>query len=169
MAALVDDALERSSVEAAKRAAKDAPATEHEPRALACPRCSRELQPEFVAGVEIDSCDPHGTWYDREELPLIAERLAGRRTTAAVSSLLVAGAAVPAAVAVSSALGDDENRRQSGALEVAEVAAESVDLLAVVTDLGGGVVEVAGGVVELVGTVAEASLSLVGDIFGALF
>lgn len=162
-AALVDDALERSSVEAAKRAARDAVSTEHAPRALTCPKCSRALEPHFIAGVEIDSCEAHGTWYDREELPQIAERLGGRRTSAAASSLLVAGAAVPAAAALSSgALADDAEPRERVAREVAEVGADSVDLMAVVTDLGSGMLEV-------VGTVAEASLSLVGDIFGALF
>ena len=38
----------------------------------ACPTCASIMMPMTVAGVVVDSCPAHGTWFDRDELGRVA-------------------------------------------------------------------------------------------------
>lgn len=116
-----------------------------------------------VAGIETDVCDEHGTFYDKDELPLIAERLAAGRSTAAVPSRLAAGAAGAAvlATAVGTSTSPDDEQRQRSAVEAIETGFEGVELLSYAAEAGGVVVEAAG-------AVAEVSLAILGGILEGL-
>ncbi|MBX3200521.1 MAG: zf-TFIIB domain-containing protein [Labilithrix sp.] len=48
---------------------------------LACPRCSGGLAAVSLpsAGVEVDICQEHGTWFDANELPKVARAYRRRR------------------------------------------------------------------------------------------
>jgi Zn-finger nucleic acid-binding protein len=78
----------------AAQAAVDTSAT-----GLACPVCFQHLSRMHAGGttVEVDRCDEHGTWFDRNELREAAEQVAGRRSAAA-----------PGAAASVAAAGDGE-------------------------------------------------------------
>ena len=59
----------------------------------ACPTCSAALTPMTVAGVSVDCCVAHGTWFDREEVGTVAsacqklrEQGEGEAETGATSS-----------------------------------------------------------------------------------
>lgn len=42
--------------------------------ARVCPTCNAALSTFAIAGVEIDSCPAHGTWFDRDEIgKIVAE------------------------------------------------------------------------------------------------
>jgi len=36
-----------------------------------CPECRKRLRETTIAGVQIDSCSTHGTWFDRGEVEAI--------------------------------------------------------------------------------------------------
>jgi Zn-finger nucleic acid-binding protein len=44
---------------------------------LACPTCGDEMRPVQIkeAGVEVDVCESHGTWFDKSELAIVARAL----------------------------------------------------------------------------------------------
>lgn len=43
--------------------------------ARVCPVCGKPLERTKVAEVSLDACDPHGTFYDRDELGRVARNL----------------------------------------------------------------------------------------------
>jgi len=45
----------------------------------ACPVCAMTLTQTSMAGVTVDVCFAHGTWFDRDEVTRIAEACAARR------------------------------------------------------------------------------------------
>jgi Zn-finger nucleic acid-binding protein len=55
----------------AKDVAEHAEATVPADRRRRCPECQRRLRKSTVAGVQIDSCAAHGTWFDRGEVERI--------------------------------------------------------------------------------------------------
>lgn len=105
--------------------------------ALACPVCRESMQrsPIARAGVEIDLCPKHGTWYDRDELARVAGAIRssawGLPASAGVAGTAVGGAAIvgatvqpsPAMEQVNQTLGDVAGATAEVALEVG---AESV-------------------------------------------
>jgi len=70
---------------------------------LACPVCLKALSRMHVGGtsVEVDRCNDHGTWFDRNELRQAAEQVASRQSAPAP------GAAVAAAGAGEYSLSND--------------------------------------------------------------
>ncbi|GAG20482.1 unnamed protein product [marine sediment metagenome] len=40
-----------------------------------CPICGEMMQVEVEHGVNIDACDQHGIWLDRDELPAIISKI----------------------------------------------------------------------------------------------
>ncbi len=84
---------------AALRAASDAVFTSVSDRAAAqartslpadrpgrrCPICRNVLQPTNVAGVTIDTCAAHGTWFDRGEMATVCDELEKKATTSKIN------------------------------------------------------------------------------------
>lgn len=66
--------------QAAKRADDERPSVVDGERR--CPVCSGGLRNENVAGVSLDVCDAHGTWFDRDELGRLARNLDYERKSA---------------------------------------------------------------------------------------
>jgi Zn-finger nucleic acid-binding protein len=110
---------------------------------IACPVCSAELTRTTLssAKVELDTCAQHGTWFDREELLKVSQSHAASRAY---------GGGKPAArqeptrsspaTARSSADSDSEVALEASfaAVEVAEVAAGSTDLVGSAFEVLGG-------------------------------
>jgi Zn-finger nucleic acid-binding protein len=95
LSSMHDGALELADQAASSaEAAVDTSAT-----GLACPVCFEHLSRMHVGGttVEVDRCDEHGTWFDRNELREAAEQVAKRR-----------GKAAPGAASAVAAAGDGE-------------------------------------------------------------
>jgi Zn-finger nucleic acid-binding protein len=105
--------------------------------ALSCPVCHDSMQRSAIAraGVEIDLCAKHGTWYDRDELARVAGAIRSSgwgpavgtgATSAALAGGALAGAAVlgaagqpsPAMDQVNQTLGDVAGATAEVALEV---------------------------------------------------
>lgn len=105
--------------------------------ALRCPACLETMQRSAVAraGVEIDLCAKHGTWYDRDELARVAAAIRssawGLPASAGAAGAAVGGAAIvgatvqpsPTMEQVNQTLGDVAGATAEVALEVG---AESV-------------------------------------------
>lgn len=56
-------------------------AAQHHPetsRAVACPQCRATAKRVTKQGIEVDTCDEHGTWYDRDEIRRITEAIKAR-------------------------------------------------------------------------------------------
>lgn len=45
---------------------------------LPCPRCARPMTRTLLAGVPVDHCVDHGTWFDALELAAVATEIADR-------------------------------------------------------------------------------------------
>lgn len=173
----VAEALPGDALELAWRVsqnAKDAVCTK---ASIGCPVCHAAMTRTHAAaaGVELDVCGVHGTWYDRNELEQIARVLAqstwrkgGAAGAAAVGA--VAGAAL-AAGAVGSA-GPPGSRMQDSAVDTAlEVGSEVVleGGAEVVLEGAGAAIEVSGAAVEAGGSVLEGAFEVLGGILGAIF
>ncbi len=105
---------------------------------IACPTCGNQMVRHLVRGVTVDTCEGHGTWYDRGELKRMVLGLgaAGPAVTAGVAA---------AGVAVS--LGNQPPQSSPVAQAVAEVVAEGVDVVEVAevaAEAGGAVLEFLG-------------------------
>jgi Zn-finger nucleic acid-binding protein len=70
--------------------------------ACACPRCRLPMRTVVVAGpdVELDRCDAHGTWFDRDELQKVSRAAAEARSRAGVGEAANAGVDPVAATAL---------------------------------------------------------------------
>ena len=66
--------------QAAKRADPERPSIVDGERR--CPVCTQALRHEKIGGVSLDVCDPHGTWFDRDELGRVARNLDYERKSA---------------------------------------------------------------------------------------
>jgi Zn-finger nucleic acid-binding protein len=163
----IAEALPGDAIELAGRVSKNAQGEVTTLAPVACPLCSAPMTRTraAAAGVELDVCGAHGTWYDRHELEQIAAALSRSpwrieksntkrgKTAAAVGT--VAGAALAAGAVAQGARGA---RPEESVVEtVVEVGAEVV--------LEGGA-EVA---VEAAGAVLEGAFEVVGGILGAIF
>lgn len=82
---------------------------------LVCPACQEPLWRHTVLGIVVDTCDRHGTWYDRGELRQLVFRLRARAAAPAGVGV-VASAVMPAPIQHSPA--------GSGAGDVAAIAVE---------------------------------------------
>lgn len=74
-------APEREAVELARRVAQNAKTPVEHDRPCACPVCAAPLEQHLmkVAGVSVDRCDRHGTWFDRDELEQLGVAIARAR------------------------------------------------------------------------------------------
>jgi len=166
----IAEALPGDAIELAGRVSKNAQGEVTTLAPVACPLCSAPMTRTraAAAGVELDVCGAHGTWYDRHELEQIAAVLsnsawrtgpggsAGTGKAAAVGA--VAGAAIAAgAVAQASQGAQGARPGESVAGTIVEVGAEVV--------LEGGA-EIA---IEGAGAVLEGAFEVVGGILGAIF
>lgn len=146
-AALPEEAIKLSV--SASQAARYRPDTT---RALHCPVCAQEMrrQKAAKAGVDLDVCQQHGTFYDHQEVEKVtaAIRGSGWHAPAVAAGAVVGSAAMVGAVA---------------ATHMAAPPATGTTPL----DVAGGVAETAGEIALEVG--AEAVLDGVFSILGSLF
>lgn len=61
---------------------------------LQCPVCYAMMTRLHLGGttVEVDRCDTHGTWFDRNELRAAAQQVASQRSAAAPGAVAAVGA-----------------------------------------------------------------------------
>ena len=125
-----------------------------------CAGCGQPMARTTIqaAGVDVDSCAPHGTWFDRGELHAVADAFAAirqKRGAGLATAALVGGAAV--GVAAASQSPQLQSSLAHNAAAVADVAAH----------VGGAVVEIAGDAVAsgAAEAVLEGAFALVGGIF----
>jgi hypothetical protein len=144
------------------------------------------------AGVEIDTCPPHGVWFDHEEVTRLAEAIArlqrrpipavpgpSRATTgapggwggAATAGVAIGGAA--AALAAADALSTPPGQRTTDAvIDGAELAVETAIETAVhgpnLVDAGAEVAEMAGDAAGNLGDAAEVGAAVVEASGGVL-
>jgi hypothetical protein len=146
-AALPDEAIKLSVN--ASQAARYRPDTSP---ALACPVCAKEMKRirAAKAGVDLDVCQQHGTFYNHQEVEKVTAAIKGSgwHAPAVATGAVVGSAAMVGAVA---------------ATQMAEPPGTSTTAL----DVAGGVAETAGEVALEVG--AEVVLEGVFSILGALF
>jgi Zn-finger nucleic acid-binding protein len=77
---LVTDAAVMAAVQGVL-AHHDAPETlPYEPATLAepayqCPRCAAQMAKHSLYGIQIDRCDAHGVWFERQELQRVLEQV----------------------------------------------------------------------------------------------
>ncbi|MFO0742500.1 MAG: zf-TFIIB domain-containing protein [Labilithrix sp.] len=69
------DTSSKTPIDLARMADSVPAAAEAAPAARECPECRSALVTENLAGVDIDVCDQHGTWFDRHELRHVAVAL----------------------------------------------------------------------------------------------
>lgn len=147
-AALPDEAIKLSVH--ASQAARYRPDTSP---ALSCPVCAQEMKRirAAKAGVDLDVCQQHGTFYDQQEIEKVtaAIKSSGWHSPAVTTGAVVAGAAVVGGAVVAS--------------QLAPPPATGTTAL----DVAGGVAETAGEVALEVG--AEVVLEGVFSILGGLF
>ncbi len=87
--------MDGGALELADQAARAAQtAVDTSQTGLACPVCFQPLSRLHVGGttVEVDRCNEHGTWFDRNELRQAAEQVASRRGAAAPRGAVAAAA-----------------------------------------------------------------------------
>ncbi len=146
-AALPDEAIQLSV--SASRAARYRPDTTP---ALSCPVCAREMTriKAAKAGVDLDVCQQHGTFYDHQEVEKVTAAIKGGgwHAPAVATGVVVGSAAMVGAVA---------------ATQMAARPATGTTAL----DVAGGVAETAGEIALEVG--AETVLEGVFAILGAVF
>jgi Zn-finger nucleic acid-binding protein len=152
--------------------------------AIACPECGRPLERRLVpqARVEIDGCDTHGTWFDRDELRQVAHAFAVARAYAPRAAGAASGAGVGAALAGGALLAEPTaaQRVQRGldqhddaiadGLQVAADVGSELDVAGgaeVAVNAGASALEMAGGAAEAAEGASEL-FGAIGDILGGL-
>jgi Zn-finger nucleic acid-binding protein len=156
----VAEALPSDAIELAGRASKNAQAPADTSALVKCPICARPMTRTraAAAGVELDVCGVHGTWYDRDELAKIAQAIstsswgsartgAGAAVGVAAGTAIAAGAVVAQSAAASSAASTTQSTMAEAAVEIG-------------TEV---VLEVAGE------GILEGAFAVVGGILGAIF
>ncbi|MCK6588608.1 MAG: zf-TFIIB domain-containing protein [Polyangiaceae bacterium] len=132
----IAEALPGDAIELAGRVSKNAKGEIQTHAPVACPICASPMTRTraAAAGVELDVCGQHGTWYDRNELEQIAAALARsdwrsgttKRDKTAVAAG-VAGAAIAAGAVAHAAESPQGARVQEAVAEtIVEVGAEVV-------------------------------------------
>lgn len=170
---LCDDTIDKS--ESLARFAQRPPDRAQD---IACPSCRNPLQRWTVpeANVDVDWCGEHGTWFDKDELAVVARTYAARRAYgggARVAGAAVAGAAVAGAVAAGAVVASDPSiaDRAQRAVETHGEAALDVGLTALDYVDPADVVEGVGIAAEAAGVAAEAAgglFGVLGEILGGL-
>ncbi|MEZ4223279.1 MAG: zf-TFIIB domain-containing protein [Polyangiaceae bacterium] len=128
---------------------------------IACPVCAQPLQQTFLsnARVELDVCQSHGTWFDRNELESVARAFAAERayrgTVGAVAAAAVVGTEAPGGGRAMQLVED----HGEDAVEVGVEALDWVD--------AGDVAEGAGIAAEVGSGLAEGAFELLGGLFDA--
>jgi Zn-finger nucleic acid-binding protein len=156
---------------------------------IPCPVCAKALSRTRVAsaGVDIDVCSAHGTWFDRDELQQVATAMKKARAGhAPVGVAGVAGVGLAAAgvglAGVAVAQGAQPNLQHQTdaiatgldvvgtALDVADVidVGDAVDLAGAALHGAGALADGAGVVAEAGGGLIEGAFSLVAGIFDFL-
>jgi Zn-finger nucleic acid-binding protein len=107
-------------------------AVDEAPR-IACPSCQARMVRHLVRGVTVDTCEAHGTWYDRGELKRMVLGMGAGKLAAGVAA---------AGVAASLASPPPETSTSSAAQAVAEVGVEVAAEVAL--EAGGAVLEFLG-------------------------
>ena len=143
-----------------------------------------------VAGVEIDTCSQHGTWFDSGELQRVARALAARSaygarsgqaaaTTGMNRGMLAAGAVAGGAVAVGAVAAGaaiasnpeqvEKAQRQleASGSDLSEVAIDAVEIAAEVVDPG-AVIDGAAVVAEVGGGLLSGAFELIGGLLSGL-
>ena len=148
-AALPDEAIKLSV--SASQGARYRPDTSP---ALHCPVCAQEMKriKAVKAGVDLDICQQHGTFYDHQEIEKVTAAIRGsgwHASPAVQTGAVVAGAAVVSGAVVASQLAPPPGTGTTA------------------LDVAGTVVEEAGGVALEIG--AEAVLEGVFAILGSIF
>jgi len=122
---------------------------------LHCPVCAKEMQriKAARAGVDLDVCALHGTFYDREEIEKVAAAIRGSGWHGAGAGAAVAGGAAVGVV--------------GGAALAAHLASPPPAVGNSALDIAGGVAETAGEVALEVGAevVLEGLFAVLGSIF----
>jgi Zn-finger nucleic acid-binding protein len=178
----IAEVLPGDAIELAGRVSRNAKGEITTLAPVACPICSAPMTRTraAAAGVDLDVCGAHGTWYDRHELEQIAVALEHstwrggpnprRRALQAAKAAAgtVAGAAIAAGAVAQAAQGSQGARAQEsvagGVIDVAEVGAEVV-----LDGTAETVIEGAGAAVEAGGTVLEGAFDVIGGILGMIF
>jgi Zn-finger nucleic acid-binding protein len=139
---------------------------------IACPACSQPLTRWSVpeANVDVDWCEQHGTWFDRDELATVARTYAAQRAYGRPTSN--AKHTVAGVAAVAGAVGAASLANDPALQERARQVADGIDAETVI-DVGATALEVVdpGDVVDGAGVVVEGAgvvLENAGDLFGAL-
>lgn len=135
--------------------------------AIACPICRATLQRTRVgqAGVDVDYCTQHGTWFDKDELGRVAQSFATARAYGGAGAV-AAGAGVAGVAVAGTALAasqSNEVRRFANELDPEDAA----DALELAVDGGSAALEVGAAVGDAVdvGEVAGGVFELLGGLF----
>ncbi len=124
-------------------------------KAIACPVCSRPMNRVHVkaAGVDIDTCAAHGTFYDRRELVTVAR--ACKRVRAPLAAGVGAAAVGAAGVAALATAPSSDASARNLDTDTVELAADVAD--AAIEAASEGIFDIAG---EVIGGLFEALGSL---------
>lgn len=186
-------AMHTDALNAADRGAAQAAGFVDRAPVAACPECGAPMERLTMANgqVEVDRCREHGTWFDAGELRHVADAQQtnlrghpGPRDTALGEGAALAGSAALAAgagLAMGSVGGDGRSRRSAavegaleGAVEVADGALIAIDIAETpgvaeaASEAASASADAASGAGEVVTGALEASLEIIGGIFGAL-
>lgn len=150
------DAISRFAQRATDRAA-----------AINCPSCAKPLARWSVpeANVDVDWCEQHGTWFDKDELATVSRTYAAKRAYGGRAAV-AAGAVGAGAVAAGAVIASDPSMRERAQNAINENSE-------LVLEGGGAALELvdAGDVADGAGVVAEGAgeaLGFLGDILGAI-
>jgi Zn-finger nucleic acid-binding protein len=106
--------------------------------ACACPVCSKPMHCVKVAGsVDLDVCDEHGAWFDRNELRRFIDALSTQKQSKKKNAKKVAAIGAAAAVGTAAVVAADDDKIET-ALEVADV---GFSLLEVFGEILGGLAD----------------------------
>lgn len=180
------EALPKEAIELAARASSRASEAVDVSPSVRCPECALPMRRTRVAaaGLDLDLCESHGTWYDRHELEQVARTIAGAKrrrrgiAAAAAAGAVVAGAAVTGVAA--SAQQRQPGRQQEdegtaelvidGVLEGPGLVADGAEVVAEgAGSVAEGVVSVVGGAAEVVAEGAVAVVKGAFELIGAIF
>jgi Zn-finger nucleic acid-binding protein len=170
------DAFESDAIEMADRASAAAgQRSDTSRRDIPCPVCRAPMAVRNVraAGVDVDVCASHGTWFDRDEMQQVARAMAKHRQEAfrRSSGAVATGAAVAAGVAATAGVAAVAAQPHVGHV-VAQHSVTAGDVLGtaaeVAVDVAPDALEVAAGAAEVGAPLLEGVFGLVGGIFEAL-
>jgi Zn-finger nucleic acid-binding protein len=115
------EATPPEAVELAHRASASARYAPDLSAPLACPVCQGTMRRTHAlrAGVELDACVTHGTWYDRDELRRVAEAIRASRGGFSQVATVAAPAVMPGSSGGETALDVVSDLALSGAAELA--------------------------------------------------